>query len=101
LANSAGHELCGRDAQPGGPLGLIFGDQRARDIVAVARALLDGVARRHPVAVAIKQHAGEQARLAKAGVARKLDLNCIPQRRIDDRRVFAGMGLSLVNISRR
>src|ERR1700738_4568682 len=32
------------------------------DTVAVARAFLDGMARRHPVAVAIKQYAGEEAR---------------------------------------
>src|SRR5947209_2168459 len=59
LTHSAGHELFdlrGRDAQPKGPLALIFGDQRAGDIVAVARALLDRVGRRHPVAVAVEQH---------------------------------------------
>ena len=56
------------------------------------------------VAVAIEQHAGEQARLASScagvalgGVAGELCLNRIPQRLIDDRRVFAGMGLPLVN----
>src|ERR1700730_2684507 len=60
--------------------------------------------RRHPVAVAIKQHAGKQARLAISrarvllgGVAGKLRLNRIPQRLIDDRRVAARMGLLLVN----
>jgi hypothetical protein len=53
---------------------------------------------------AINQHRGEQARLAcpcagvaLAGVAGKLRLNHIPQRRIDDRRVFASMGMFLVN----
>ena len=78
---------------------LIFGDQPVGDIIAVARALFDGVARRHPVAVVVKQHAGEQARLvsACAGVARggiggKLLVNRIPQRLIDDRRVFAPPG---------
>ena len=53
----------------------------------------------------IKQHAGEQARLASScaaivalgGIAGKLRLNGIPERLIDDRRVFAGMGLPLVN----
>jgi hypothetical protein len=82
----------------------MFGDQRARDIVAVARALLDCAAWRHPVAVAIKQHSGEQAwlptgsaRVAAGGVAGKLRLNRIPEWLIDDRHVFAGMGLSLVN----
>jgi hypothetical protein len=32
-----------------------------------------------------------------AGVAGKLRLNRIPQQRIDDRRVFARMGMFLVN----
>jgi hypothetical protein len=43
------------------------------------------VARRHPVAVAIKQHAGDEARLPSfsaiamlGGIARKLRLDCIP-----------------------
>jgi len=60
--------------------------------------------RRHAIAVAVKQHAGEQARLASAragvalgGIGGELRLDRIPQRLIDDRRVFAGMGLSLVN----
>ena len=34
-------------------------------VVAVAGALLDGMARRHPTAVAIKQHPGEQAWLLR------------------------------------
>ena len=49
----------GRNPQPGGVVGPISRDYRARDIVAVAGALLDGMARRHPVAS--KQHAGEEA----------------------------------------
>ena len=99
LADSASHEqldLRGWDTQSGRPLGLIFGDQRTRDIVAVARAPFDRIARRHPPAVAIKQHPGEQARLAGAGawvalggMAGELRLNRIPERLIDDRRVFA------------
>jgi hypothetical protein len=107
LAQSAGHkllDLSGWDAEAGGRFGLIVGNQRAGDIVAVSHAVFDGVGRRHPVAITIKQYAGEQARLvsagarvALAGVARKLRLNRIPQRPIDDRRVFAGMGLALVN----
>ena len=107
MAHSAGHQLFdlrGWDAQPGGPVGLIFGDQPVGDIIAVVRALFDCVARCHPVAVVVKQNAGEQARLvsACAGVARggiggKLLLNRIPQRLIDDPRVFAGVGLALVN----
>src|SRR5215472_5752700 len=97
-------DLPGWDPQSGRSLGLIFGDQPMGDIIAVARALFDCVARRHPVAIAIKQQAGEQARLASpwAGVARggiggKLLLNRIPHRLIDNRRVFAGVGLLLVD----
>src|SRR5271155_1651309 len=107
MAHSAGHQLLdlpGWDAQSCKPLSLIFGDQRAGDIVAVPRAFFDRVARRHPVAVAINEHAGEQARLASScarvplgGVAGKLRLNRIPQRLIDDRRLFARMRLSLEN----
>src|SRR5260370_28677829 len=62
------------------------------------------MARGHPVAVAIKQQAGEQARLrsssaslAVGGVAGPPRLNRIPQLLIDDRRVFAGIGPFLVN----
>jgi hypothetical protein len=52
--------------------------------------------RRHPVAVAIKQHAGEEAglviscaRVPLGDVAGKLSLDRVPQRLIDDRRVLA------------
>ena len=41
MAHSVGHQLldlAGWDAPSGRPLGLIFGDQRAGDIVVVARA---------------------------------------------------------------
>src|SRR6201984_3662276 len=62
------------------------------------------MARSHPIAVAIKTHTGEKARLAISrarvplgGIAGKLSLNGIPQRLIDDRRVLARMGLLLVN----
>src|SRR5580693_9590058 len=62
------------------------------------------MARRHPVAVAIKQHASEEARLPSfsaiamlGGIARKLRLDCIPYRLIDDRLVSAGIGLVIVN----
>jgi hypothetical protein len=54
LAHAAGHkplDLLSGDAQPGRALALTFGDQRAGEIVAVARALLERVARRHPVAI--------------------------------------------------
>ena len=105
--HSGAHELLdldSRNPQSGGGLGPIFREQRARDIVAVARAFLAGMARRHPIAVAIKQHPGEEARLARSsaasvpgGIAGELLLNGIPQRLIDDRRVFAGMELALVN----
>src|SRR5712675_301824 len=62
------------------------------------------MARRHPIAVAIKQQAGEEARLTMScacvplgGVAGQLCLNRIPQRLIDDRRVLTRMGLLLVD----
>jgi hypothetical protein len=107
LAHSAGHEMLdlrGWNAQGGGAFALILGDQRAGDIVAVARALFDRVGRRHAVPVAIKQHPGEQAWLMRAGdgvalggIASKLCLNRIPERLIDDWRVFAPVGLELVN----
>ena len=60
--------------------------------------------RRHAIAVGVEQHGGEQARLASAcagvtlgGIGGELRLDCIPQRLVDDRRMFAGMGLSLVS----
>src|SRR6516162_2127706 len=97
-------DLRGWNAQGGGAFALILGDQRAGDIVAVAPALLDRIARRHPVALGIKQHPGEQARLVSAGasvalggIAGEPHLNRIPERLVDDWRVFARMGLSLVN----
>src|SRR5262249_29478587 len=81
-----------------GPVAAVFGDQRAGDIVAIVRPLLDRVGRRHRVAAAIKQHAGEQARLANSGtgialggVARELRLNRVPQHLVHARQVFAGM----------
>src|SRR6202045_1498684 len=62
------------------------------------------MARRHPVAVAIKQHASEQAglviscaRVPLGGVAVKLSLDRVPQRLIDDRRGLARRELALVN----
>src|SRR6202042_1210532 len=68
------------------------------------RAMLDCMARRHPVAVAIKQHAGEEAglviscaRVPLGDVAGKLSLDRVPQRLIDDRRGLARMELALVN----
>src|SRR6202045_4154678 len=62
------------------------------------------MARSQPVAVAIKQHAGEQAglviscaRIPLGGVAGKLSLDRVPRRLIDYRRVFARLELALVN----
>src|SRR6266404_8686286 len=62
------------------------------------------MARRHPIAVAIKQQAGEEARLTMScarvplgGIAGQQCLNRIPQRLIDDRRVLTRMGLLLVD----
>src|SRR6516164_1414926 len=56
LAHSAGHEMLdlrGWNARRGGAFALILGDQRARDIVAVAPTLFDHIARRHPVALGV------------------------------------------------
>src|SRR5262249_38734490 len=104
---AAGHRLLnllGWGAQAGRSIGLISGDQRSGDIVAVSRALLGRMGRCHAIAIGVKQHPGEHARLASAdagvalgGVGGELRLDRVPQRLIDDRRVFAGMGLSLVN----
>src|SRR5260370_23302495 len=72
-------------------------------MVAVARALSDGMARCYPIAVAIKQHASKEARLpsfsalALGCVAGKLRLHGIPERLIDNRLVFAKMGLLVVD----
>src|SRR5436305_520197 len=107
MPQSAGHRLlyfAGWDAEAGRSIGLIFGNQRSRDIVAVASSFLGRMGRRHAIAVAVEQHAGEQARLASAcagvalgGIGSELRLDRIPRRLIDDRRVFAGMGFSLVS----
>ena len=107
LAHSAGHErldLPGGNTQDGGAFALILVHQRVGDIVTVARAVFDRIARCHPVARGTKQHPGEQARLVSAcaggalgGIADHPHLNRIPQRLIDDWRVFARMGLLLVN----
>src|SRR6516164_5438116 len=106
LAHSAGHEMLdlrGWNAQGGGAFALILSDQRARDIVAVARALFDRIARRHPVALGVEQHPSEQAKLVSAcagvalgGIASEPHLNRLPQRLVNDWRVLARMGLSLV-----
>ena len=86
----------GWKAQAGGSIGLLVGNQRSGDIVAVPPPFLDRVGRRHAITVGIKQHPGEQARLASAGtgtalggIGVELSPNRIPQRLIDDRRVFA------------
>ena len=102
LVQSAGDEVLDlpcRDAQSGGAVGLIFGDQRAGDIVALAHTVLDRMGRRRRVAIGVEQQPSEQARLAGAvagaslsGVARELRLNRVPHRLIDDRRVFAPQG---------
>ena len=61
------------------------------------------MARSHAIAVAIKQHAGEQARLRNLSVSTALGvvageprLNHIPLLPIDYRRLFAGIGPFLV-----
>src|SRR6516164_4157635 len=106
LAHSAGQEMLdlrGWNAQGGGAFALISGDQQAGDIVAVAPALFDRIARRHPIALGVEQQPGEQARLVSAGaggalggIAGEPHLNRIPQRLVNDWWVFARMGLSLV-----
>src|SRR5215471_2892953 len=85
-------------------MALMVGDQRSGDIVAISRALLGGMGWGHAIALAVKQQAGEQARLARActggavgSISGELRLNRMPQSRIDNRGVFAGMGLSLVH----
>jgi hypothetical protein len=62
------------------------------------------VARRHPIALAIKQHASEQtwlpsfsAIVAPGDVAGKLRLDRIPQRLIDNRLMFARIRSFVVN----
>src|SRR5712664_3790500 len=62
------------------------------------------MARRHPIAVAIKQHADEEAGWASfsaivvlGGVAGELGLDSIPEQMIYDRLVFAKIGLFPVN----
>src|SRR5262245_57961982 len=97
-------DLPGWNAQGGGTFALILGDQRAGNIVAVASAVFYRIARRHPVALSIKQHPDEQTWLVSAGaggalrgIAGEPHLNGIPQRLINDWRVFARIGLALVN----
>jgi hypothetical protein len=82
--------------------------QRAGDIVAISPPFRGRMSRRQAIAVTVEQHAGEQARLASAcggvalgGIGGELRLDRIPQRLIDDRRVFAGMGCALCAISPR
>src|SRR5215831_8739231 len=106
LPQATGHRLLyfpGWDAQAGGS-SLIVGDQRSGDIVGISPPFLGRMGRRHAIAVAVEQHAGERARPASAcagvalsGVGGELRLDHVPQRLIDDRRVFAGMALCLVN----
>jgi hypothetical protein len=62
------------------------------------------VGRRHAITAAIEQYPGEQARLASScaglalgGIADELASNGIPQRLIDNRRVFARVGFALMN----
>jgi hypothetical protein len=105
LPQAAGDRLLdfpGWDAQAGGSTGLILGDQRSGDVVAISLPFLDRMGRRHAIAVTVEQHAGEQARRARVcagvalgGIGGELRLDRIPQRLIDDRRVIARMGLAL------
>ena len=99
-----GLDLGGREAQPGGRRGLALGDQRARDIIAVAGAVLDRMRRGHPMAVAVKDQPGQQARAFDMAAASVLDcvlgeppLHRIPQLLVDDRLVLTGIGVVAVD----
>ena len=80
-------DLRGWDAQPGGPIGLILGDQRAGDIVAVARPFLD---RRGSASSDCRRRSNSMPasrlgwrvrvpELRSAVLVGELRLNCIPQ----------------------
>src|SRR6202047_871806 len=73
-------------------------------VVEFGSAPLDAMTRRHPIAVAIKQHADEEAGWASfsaivvlGGVAGEPGLDSIPERLIDDRLVSAKIRLLVVN----
>ena len=58
-AATNGHRLLdfpGRDAEAGGPIDLIAGDQRSGDIVAISFPFLGRMGWRHAIAVAVEQH---------------------------------------------
>jgi hypothetical protein len=73
--------------------------QNARDIVAVAHSLLDGVGRRHLVAPIIEQFTYEQGvgavtpPAALLTILGQLALDRFEQARVDDRRVLAAIAL--------
>ena len=89
LADPIHHDLLdfsGGNAQPGGMLAPSPGDQRARDVIAIAGSVLDRMRRGHAMALAVVKESGERARAAAspAGaalgrVARKLGLHVVPQ----------------------
>ena len=74
-----------------------------RDIVAVAHALLVGVARAHQVAAIIEEKAGKEGRrarlphLASDRPILELRLHGLEQLLIDDRLLFAGMDFAAID----
>lgn len=77
--------------------------KRGGHIIAVARALLDGVGRGQPFALFVEDHAGEQARRpgANAGhathtIGGERRLNSAPKLSIDDRRMLARIDFAIV-----
>jgi hypothetical protein len=87
----------------GGAFAVILGDQPAGDIVVIARALFDRIARRHPVALAIKQQPAsglDDECVCRSGArqyCRRAAFEPHPIADCRDPRVFPRMGLPLVN----
>ena len=78
-------------------------DQRRRDIIAIALALLDGMGRRHPFAIAIDDEARQRARRLGTGrqgailpIGLELIMYDLPKLGIDDRLVLARVAFVLV-----
>jgi hypothetical protein len=100
---------CRRHALSGLVIALAFHpdarDQPTRDIVAIAQSLLDRVGRRHSYAAGVEEHASQQislfGRFARGpplhAVGFELLLNSQPEILIDDRRMLARIGRTLVD----
>jgi hypothetical protein len=96
-------EVAGRYPPAAGGGLASAGNEPGRDVVPVARALLDGMGGRQSLTILVKQETGQEARLLPTGAARPLDavfgqcrLNPIPQVLIDDCRVLSGIGRAFV-----